>query len=361
MVQKFAAIAAVMISLISVFAGVSVMSGDVSAEDSAFVSGPVESESFFLIPFLSFDFCSVTSDDVSSCHFTDISCSHSSEFFFVLFDVESAVFDIDYSESNYIDHVVATDYSGPEPVSLDVSFEHVQRGSGPSFTGLYRLSVDIPDSSFSVLEFYKDGFNSPTLTIYSYRFSESDFVLDFDGSPSFSLYWADSNVSTFPTDLVGWDDYSPIYLWFDMNTMGVLPGFDIEYTVRFGSMSVSLSLLPLDSGATFSFYDESVFINSVCDILGLDNDNRPNIAFYCPYSDFNIEFTNVGSEASDPENPEPVDPNPNNPEKPTPSGDAPVADSEIIGIPGTLFWIAAGLLLLVIVLAVCGRAGGRRR
>ena len=56
--------------------------------------------------------------------------------------------------------------------------------------------------------------------------------------------------------------------------------------------------------------------------------------------------------------PAPVDPEPDDP---APSGDAPVADSEIIGIPGTLFWIAAGLLLLVIVLAVCGRAGGRRR
>lgn len=358
MVQKLAAIAAVMISLISVLAGVSVISGDVSAEDSEFVSGPVESESFFLIPFLSSDFCSVTSDDVSSCHFTDISCSHTSEFFFVFFDVESAVFDIDYTESGYIDRVVAMDYSGSEPVSLDVPFEHVQRGSGSSFTGMYRLSVDIPDSSFSVLEFYKDGFDTPTLTIYGYRFYESDFVLDFEGSSSFSLYSANGDVSPFPTDFVGWNDYSPIYLWFDMNTMGVLPGFDIEYTVRFGSMFVSLSLLPLESGATFSFYDESVFIDSACDILGLDNDNRPNIAFYCPYSDFNIEFTNVGSDISDSEDPEPVDPEPDDP---TLSGDVPVADSEIIGIPGTLFWIAAGLLLLVIVLAVCSRAGGRRR
>ena len=47
--------------------------------------------------------------------------------------------------------------------------------------------------------------------------------------------------------------------------------------------------------------------------------------------------------------------------EPAPSGDAPVADSEILGIPGTAFWIAACLLLLVIILAVCSRAGGRRR
>ena len=324
------------------------MSGDASAEDSEFVPGPVESDSFFLTAFSPGDLCSVASDDVSSCHFTGLQCNYSSEFFFVLFDVESAVFDIDYSESGYIDHVVATDYSGSEPVSLDVPFDHVERGSGPSFTGMYRLSVDIPDSSFSVLEFYKDGFDSPTLTICSYKFSESDFVLDFGGSPSFSLYSSDGVVSPFPTDLVGWDDYSPVYLWFGMDTMGVLPGFDIEYIVRFGSMSVSWSLLPLDSGATFSFCDESFFIYSVCDILGAGDDYRPDIVFYCPYSDFNIEFTNVGSDVSDPEDP-------------APSGDAPVADSEIVGIPGAAFWIAAGLVLLVIVLAVFDHAGGRRR
>ena len=361
MAQKLAAIAAVMISLISVLAGVSVMSGDVSAEDSV-------PDGYNLIFTSDQDHSSSSSQTVDYSlvdgvleffiH-SDHSTSHDLYFDCILVNpsIDKIIFESDSHtfRLNYFD----IESSDGSPLNFeDVCFDYSI--SDPGFSGgpIIGNSFSVPVYSPLTLEYYYTGHNGEMV----------HFVVQI-------LYYS-FDLPTFVVDLA--DECTEIDRLFK------IPGFD-EPTLLFGQMFDFVFFLP--DGFDFrSIYDITDSLGSDLDQIDpslihsyIVPDDTVSVGSYqYDFSYFDTAFSDLGSydyhfalypdytgtievidsSSSTSEDPEPTDPEP---EDPVPSGDAPVADSEIIGIPGTAFWIAAGLLLLVIVLAVCGHAGGRRR
>ena len=365
MVQKFAAIAAVMISLISVLAGVSVMSGDVNAtvDDS-------------LSEFDGYNVVEVDySDSSSGGYHTDFSFVDgnfvvalgvgSTRLAFYDFSVESITFNCQGSQHIGYFYYELTDLFGSPLDADDIGLEVTYADDDSS--NVIGYTIHPGNHSF----YFSHRMTSPGgITYYDdvvFIQPEDSGHLTLDLAKGF-VHFSDFQFFKFFMSPYGdiTSDVFPMIDEYFQFPEGITPflfihpdGFD------FDSGDVSLeyadcvlladeTVTPGSYSIDFPFFDFSEeYISSL-----FGSADWHSLSIY-PDSLDSISFDVIDSRVDpDPEDPEPTDPEP---EDPAPSGDAPVADFEIIGIPGTLFWIAAGLLLLVIVLAVCGHAGGRRR
>ena len=227
-----------------------------------------------------------------------------------------------------------------------------------AFTNCIALSsITIPSSVDDIRRSAFDGCSSLNTLIFE---SECPILLDsaFHTGTTIQTYTPGWNPVVALADYVG-DDGSTTIVWANQEEELVVSIGEFDDLFTSGdSVSISVSLnvenceISLSgSAAEFLSYSEG-FISGIIPDVSESVSYDLLVSVETPGGQTDSSTLNFNVE------PVVVDPEPGDP---VPSGDAPVADSEIIGIPGTAFWIAAGLLLLVIVLAVCGHAGGRRR
>ena len=374
MSHKIAAVAAVIISLISVLAGVSIISGDVSADDSTSADSNVvdlEGYSSVYVP--------------SSNGASDVDVSFSDENLDIYlpevrrsFDFQCNILscspiktvtihnegDADYQLLSSLFEVISLD---DEPLELeDVctdivydDYDHITRlVISTSMEFSLKFTLNAPSEFFHfTINVFDIEFVYPELEFdladgcweYNFLSLYSPFALIFGAdlaeSPLMGLLFP--YCFSFPDGF----EYSA-YLSGDVTDTilsGKLPEMDLTYIHECIIVDDSVSAGMYGLGLTYFDLMFSELPSSLDSSCGSQ---------FSIYPDYNVPFEVIDSRVDpDPEDPEPVDPEP---EDPAPSGDAPVADSEILGIPGIAFWIAAGLLLFVIALAVFSR-GGRRR
>ena len=355
MVQKLAAVAAVMISLISVLAGVSVMSSDVSATVDDSLSD--------------FDGYNVIQADYShpdggyqvDISFVDgnivVARGHGSTRIALYdFPVDSI---IHYCQgSSYIDyfHYEIVDLFGSPLDADDIGLELDYADDDPS--RLVGYTIHPGDCSF----YFSRSTTSPGGIIYYddviYISPEDSGHMTLDLSKGFVQF---SDFQFFKFYLSPYGDLSPNFIRnlddYIQFPDGITPflyfhpdGIDVD-SGEVSFESADYVLLADDSVSPGSYSIDLSSLDMVEEFISSLSEDTAEWVCLSIYPD---SLDSISLDVIDSR----VDPEP---EDPAPSGDVPVADSEILGIPGTLFWIAAGLLLLVIVLAVCSRAGGRRR
>ena len=420
MSQKFAAIAAVMISLISVFAGVSVMSGDVSAEDSdpVYLTHP-DSPTYVgqgsaVIPVTDFTkFVDASGEIVQLTfeHLYDLIDSDSDLRIFIqngspvsiviggdfvtsLYGCQSSLSGWTGCSTRIDDRMVDFEYpsstSGftPNCVEGTISLSQVHNDFLIGFGGLVRLDL-VNSGGYSIVAKHNPKFVIVDCPL-SLSFHETEYIWDSSISIEVdclktlgyaSLSFSDGSVISgglgstsvfFDLEIPSVSEITELDATLDARSRSnkyQTVSIPVVFTIYpIAAISSSSELYSLSQWSDFSStivgnvpMTYSVNSGSLPDGISLSSDGvisgspTESGLFEVEIVAFSIVGPSQSASISLSFEVEAADP-------PVPVVDGDISDVESDdGAFGSLFWIVAGLVLLVIVLAVYSHAGGRRR